>query len=130
MEGILVCKEARPGLEVIVGVTEDKVFGPTIMFGLGGIFAETIKDTSFRVVPLTSEDAEELVHEIRGSTVLEGARGRSVYDTKSLIDLILTVSRLVVDHPEIKELDLNPVRLFNRGLEVLDVRLFLEKGVD
>lgn len=125
VEGIMVCKQAPPGLEVIVGMTHDRVFGPTVMFGLGGIFTEILRDTAFRTVPLSPEEAGEMIREIRGYPVLAGTRGQPGYDTKALAVLIHTVAKMVVDHPEIKELDLNPVRLFHHGLKVLDVALFL-----
>jgi acyl-CoA synthetase (NDP forming) len=129
IKGLMVCKEAPPGLEVIVGAIDDSIFGPTIMFGLGGIFAEVYRDVAFRVAPLSSQDAEEMIKEIGGYPLLEGARGQSGYDIQLLIDLILRISQVVTERPDIKELDLNPVRLFKKGLIVLDVRMFVEDRV-
>ena len=114
---------AGVGPEVIVGALDDAMFGPTVMFGLGGIFAEVLRDVTFRVVPLERRDAQEMIREIQGWPLLEGTRGQSGYDVEALIDLLLAVSRLVVERPEIEELDLNPVRLFERGLMALDVRI-------
>jgi len=127
VEGLLVCRQAPKGLEVIVGVLEDPVFGATIMFGMGGIFTEVLRDVSFRVAPLDRYDAEEMIREIRGYALLTGVRGHPGYDIEALIELMLAVSQLVIDRPDIKELDLNPVRLFEKGLIILDVRI-MEKG--
>jgi acyl-CoA synthetase (NDP forming) len=123
IEGVLVCKQAPEGLELIVGALDDATFGPTVMFGLGGVFTETIKDVSFRVAPLERRDAEEMLREIKGFALMEGARGRARYGVDAVTELLLSVSQLVMDHREIKELDLNPVRLFEQGLMVLDVRI-------
>ena len=127
IEGVLVCQQASDGLEAIVGALEDPVFGATIMFGLGGVFAEVLKDVAFRIAPLERIDAQEMVSEIKGYPVLIGARGQPACDVDQLIDLLMAVSRLVTENPNIKELDLNPVRLYERGLMVLDVRV-IEKG--
>jgi len=127
VEGALVCKQAPGGLEVIVGAVDDATFGPTVMFGLGGIFTEVLKDVSFRVAPLERRDAEEMIEEIQGYPLLSGARGQLGCDVNAVAQLLLSVSRLVTDHEEIKELDLNPVRVYEKGLLVLDARV-LEKG--
>jgi len=126
--GVLVCKQAPDGLEVIVGGLDDATFGPTVIFGLGGIFAEALEDVSFRIAPLERRDAEEMVEEIQGYPLLTGARGQASYDLDATIDLLLSVSRLLIDHQEIKELDLNPVRLYHKGLLVLDARMMEKKG--
>lgn len=125
IQGMLVCRHAPPGLEVIVGALEDALFGPTVMFGLGGVFVEVLKDVSFRVAPLERTDAEEMIREIQGYPLLEGVRGRKGCDIDALIDLLLSVSRMVIERPDISELDLNPVRVFERGLLVLDVRMLI-----
>jgi len=127
IEGILVCKQAPKGLDVIVGGLEDPVFGSAIMFGLGGIFTEVMQDVSFRLVPLSREDAQGMITEIRGYPLLSGARGQARYDLDQLTELLLSVSRMIADHPDIRELDLNPVRLFDKGLMALDVRA-MQKG--
>jgi acyl-CoA synthetase (NDP forming) len=121
--GVLVCKQAGNGVEAIVGAVEDPVFGPTLMFGLGGIFTELLRDVSFRIAPIERLDAEEMVKEIKGYPLLTGMRGQPGCDVNRLIDLLMAVSKMVTDKTEIRELDLNPVRLFERGLMVLDVRL-------
>ena len=128
IEGALVCQEAPGGLELIVGALEDATFGPTVMVGMGGIFTEVLRDVSFRVAPLERRDAEEMMKEIRGYPLLKGARGQAPLDVSSLAGLLLSVSRLVTEHREIKELDLNPVRLYEDGLLVLDARMILKTG--
>ena len=126
IEGILVCKQAPKGFDVIVGGLEDLVFGSAIMFGLGGIFTEVMQDVSFRLVPLSREDAQGMITEIRGYPLLSGARGQTRFDIDRLAELLLSVSRLIADHPDIRELDLNPIRLFDKGLMALDVRVMKE----
>lgn len=127
IEGVLVCRQAPEGLEAIVGGLQDPVFGPTVMFGLGGIFAEVFKDVTFRVAPLKPIDAEEMIAEIKGYPLLEGVRGQPRRDLEALAGLLLAVSRLLTERPELKELDLNPVRLYPKGLLALDVRIIEKK---
>lgn len=98
----------KSGREVIIGVTQDPAFGPLIMFGLGGIYVETLKDVSFRIHPITDVDAVEMIDSIRGRVLLEGVRGEKAVHKESLIDALLRVSQLITDFPEIKELDINP----------------------
>jgi acyl-CoA synthetase (NDP forming) len=123
IEAVLVCKQAPPGLEVIIGALEDPCFGPTVMFGLGGIFAEVLRDVVFRLAPLRRLDALEMIHEVKGYPLIAGLRGQKPCDEEALVELLLAVSKLVIEHPEIKELDLNPVRLYERSLSVLDARV-------
>jgi acyl-CoA synthetase (NDP forming) len=128
IEGVLVCRQAPPGLEVIVGALDDATFGQTVMLGLGGVFTEVLDDVTLRVAPLERRDAEEMIREIKGHALVAGVRGQPRYDVSALADLLQAVSQMVTDRPEIKELDLNPVRLFEHGLMVLDVRLLEEVG--
>jgi acyl-CoA synthetase (NDP forming) len=128
IEGILVCKQAPAGAEVIIGGLIDPTFGQTIMFGLGGIFTEVLKDVSFRIAPLERRDAEEMIREIQGYPLLSGVRGQAACDLEALVDLLLSVSRMVMEHPEIRELDLNPVRLYEKGLLVLDARILWKQN--
>lgn len=123
IKGVLVCRQADEGLEVIVGAHHDAVFGPTIMFGLGGIFAEVLNDVTFRIAPLKRIDAEEMIREIKHFALLTGIRGQGARDLSALSKLIMAVSQCVTKEPEIKELDLNPVRLYERGLMAVDVRI-------
>ena len=128
IHGISVQKMARPGIEVIIGMSKDVQFGPVLMFGLGGVLVEILKDVSFRVVPLEGRDAREMVREIKGYPLLEGYRGEEPADVSALEELILRVSRFVEQTPEIKELDLNPVFAYSKGAAVVDARVILEKS--
>ena len=121
--GALVAAMAPPGQEIIIGVTRDLQFGHAVMFGLGGIMVEVMKDVSFRIVPLTGKDAAEMVAEIRGARVLQGIRGRKPSDVQAVCDLLLRVSDLVARHPGIEEMDLNPVIVHEKGLTVADSRV-------
>jgi acetate---CoA ligase (ADP-forming) len=109
MEGVLVQPMASGGVEVMVGVTTDPLFGPLIAFGLGGIHVEILGDVRFRVTPVTDRDAREMVREIRGYRLLEGYQGHPPADVKTLEDVLRCVSRLVEEIPAITELDLNPI---------------------
>lgn len=125
--GALVCRQAEPGLEVIVGALQDPVFGPTLMFGLGGIFTEILNDVSFRIIPVEYIDVEEMIREIKGYPVLGGVRGEKPRDINALADILLNVSRLMSERPEVGELDLNPVRLYEKGAMALDARISVVK---
>jgi len=127
IESMLVCEQAPPGLEVIVGALQDALFGSTIMFGLGGVFTEVLRDVSFRVAPLKKQDATEMIREIRGFPLLAGTRGHTACDLDALADLLLAVSEMVVSQPDIHELDLNPVRVYAEGVAVLDARVLVER---
>jgi len=126
IDGVSVQKMARPGTEVIVGMTKDAQFGPVLMFGLGGILVELLKDVSFRIVPFEREDAREMIREIKGYPILEGFRGREPADVSILEEILLKISRFVDDHPEIKELDLNPIFAYRDGAIAVDARIILE----
>jgi acetate---CoA ligase (ADP-forming) len=121
--GVSVQKMAVPGVEAIIGVTRDESFGPVLMFGLGGIFAEVLKDVTFRILPVTGQDVDEMIREIKGYPLLAGYRGKSV-DLAALKKLLLGISELVIAFPEIRELDLNPVFLYEHGSMVVDARMF------
>jgi len=123
IEGVLVCRQAPPGLEVIVGALDDPMFGPTIMFGMGGIFAELLRDVVFRIAPLRRSDAQDMIREVKGYPLIAGLRGQKACDEEALVSLLLAVSQLVTENREINELDLNPVRLYEQGLLVLDARV-------
>ena len=123
--GVSVQKMAKTGLEAILGVTRDPNFGPVIMFGLGGIFVEIIRDVTFRILPITRNDAEEMLESIRGARLLNGYRGMHI-DKDALVDLILKVAALVAAYPEIREVDLNPIFLYEKGNVVVDARMFID----
>ena len=126
IQGISVQKMARPGVEVIIGMTKDAQFGPVLMFGLGGILVEVLKDVSFRIVPLTKRDASEMIKEIKGYPLLEGYRGQEPADVPFLEGLVVKVSDFVDKNPEIKELDLNPIFAYKDGAVAVDARVILE----
>jgi len=121
--GALVCAMAPAGHEVIVGVTKDPQFGHAVMFGLGGIFVEVMKDVSFRVAPLSEKDAVEMIREVRGYRALTGLRGKPSGDIDALRGLLLQLSAFLASHPEIEEMDLNPVIVHARGLSIADARV-------
>jgi acyl-CoA synthetase (NDP forming) len=127
MDGVTVQHMVKEGIEAIVGVTLDPSFGPLIMFGMGGIYAELMKDVAVRLHPLTDLDAKELVKSIKMAKMFEGFRGASPSDTESLEDLILRLSALVEDIPQIAELDFNPVKVMPRGegYWIVDARVML-----
>ena len=121
IHGVLVQEMAGDGLEVIIGTTRDPVFGHVVMFGLGGIFVEALKDVSLRVAPVSRGDAKEMIREIRGYSMLQGMRGRPPVDFQALTDVILRVSKLVSDYGDaIEELDINPLLVFEKGVKALD----------
>jgi len=129
VHGISVQPMAKPGVEVIIGMTKDAQFGPVLMFGLGGILVEILKDVSFRIVPLEKKDAKEMIRDIKGYPVLEGYRGQPPSDVAALENMIMKVSAFVEKNPEIKELDLNPVFAYNKGAVAVDARVVLEPDV-
>ena len=124
--GVLVQEMAPSSTEIIVGSIKDPQFGPTIMFGLGGIFVELLKDVTFKVAPITAQEAAEMVVDVRAYPLLNGYRNTPAADVKAIVDLLLSVSKLVVEHPEIKELDLNPVMAYAHGTKTVDARIILE----
>lgn len=126
--GVLVQKMAPAGEEVILGMTRYPVFGPLLMFGLGGVFVEVFKDVDFRVAPIGRNEARRMIRGIRGYDLLKGVRGRPEADTGVLERYLVSLSNLVLDHPEIKELDMNPVMVHPKGsgATVADVRVILE----
>lgn len=127
IQGVSVQTMARPGVEVIIGMTKDAQFGPVLMFGLGGIFVEIMKDVSFRIVPLVKQDAAEMIKEIKGYPLLEGYRGQEPANLTKLEDMLLKVSDFVERNPRIKELDLNPVFANRDGAVAVDARIVLEE---
>jgi len=125
IDGVSVQKMARPSIEVIMGMTQDAQFGPVLMFGLGGIFVEVLKDVSFRLVPITPRDARQMIQEIKGRPLLEGYRGQEPADVEALEKLLLKLSAFVEAHPEIAELDLNPIFAYKDGALAVDARIVL-----
>jgi len=125
IDGVSVQKMARPGIEVIMGMSQDAQFGPVLMFGLGGVLVEVLKDVSFRLVPITPRDARQMVQEIKGRPLLEGYRGQEPADVAALEKLLLRLSDFIEAHPEIAELDLNPIFAYKDGALAVDARVIL-----
>jgi len=125
ISGVIVYPMVPQGTEIIIGIMQDPHFGPVIMFGLGGIFVEVLKDISFRVLPIEERDAEEMISEIKGYKILKGIRGEAPKDIQAIKDLLLKISQLTLENPEISEIDLNPVFVFEKGLQVIDARMIL-----
>jgi len=126
IHGVAVQKMAKPGVEVIMGMFKDAQFGPVLMFGLGGVFVEVLKDVAFRIVPLYKRDASQMIREIKGFPVLEGYRGMEPANIPVLEDMLLKLSVFVDKTPEIKELDLNPIFAYADGAIAVDARIILE----
>jgi len=124
--GVLVQEMAPSSTEVIVGAIKDPQFGPALMFGLGGIFVEVLKDVTFRVAPITEDEACEMITEVKAYPLLKGYRGQPPADTEAIVQILLKTSRLVMEHQEIKELDLNPIMVYEKGAKTVDARIILE----
>ncbi|RLB59539.1 MAG: CoA-binding protein, partial [Deltaproteobacteria bacterium] len=120
---VLVNKMAPPGLEVIVGMNRDPQFGPVILFGLGGIMVEIFQDVTLGFLPLTRDDALVMIREVKGYKLLSGYRGQPKVDEQALADCILSVAKMAETHPEIIEIDLNPVLAYPDGILVVDARI-------
>jgi len=123
--GVLLSPMVLPGQECIIGMIRDQQFGPVIMFGLGGIFVEVLKDVAFRVAPLAQEDIDDMVREIKGYPVLEGIRGENRKDIEALKSTLAKLSQIAIDNPEIQEVDLNPVIVHEKGASIVDSRIII-----
>ncbi len=128
IRGVIVSPMADKGVEVIIGTKIDDQFGPIIMYGLGGIMVEIIKDVSFRVLPISRLSARKMIEGTRSSPILDGVRGNPPCDKKALVNLLLICSELIESYPEIREMDLNPVILHETGLDVVDARILLHRS--
>jgi acyl-CoA synthetase (NDP forming) len=126
IDGVLVQEMAPQSTEVIVGAIKDPQFGQTLMFGLGGIFVELLKDVTFRIAPITQQDAEEMITEVKAYPLLRGYRNTPPTDINAIVKILLNTSKLIMDYPEIKELDLNPVMAYEKGAKIVDARIILE----
>jgi len=125
ISGVIAYTMVPQATEIIIGMMKDPHFGPVIMFGLGGIFVEVLKDVSFRILPIEEKDAHEMITEIKGYKILKGIRGEPPKDIKAINDLLMKISQISMENPEIKEIDLNPVFIFEKGLQVIDARIIL-----
>lgn len=128
VDGLIVQPMATPGVEVIMGMSKDATFGPVLMFGLGGVLVEVLNDVAFRIVPLERRDAAEMIRDIQGFPVLAGYRGAPPTDLQALQDMLLRLSAFVVETPEVKEIDLNPVYAYAQGALAVDARVVLEEA--
>ena len=128
IKGVLVSPMVEQGLEVIIGTKLDDQFGPIVMFGIGGIMVETLKDVSFRVLPISPTSARKMIDEIRSAPILNGVRGQHPYDKRSLSRLLVLCSEIIEAYPEIQELDLNPIMVYENGARIVDARIILKEG--
>ena len=127
IRGVLIAPMAQKGLEIIIGTKEDEQFGPVIMYGLGGIMVEIMKDVTFWVLPVSPTACKKMLGDTHSSVLLDGVRGQKGYDKKTLRKLLSMCSELIESYPEIEEMDLNPVLLYEQGLDVVDARIILKK---
>ncbi len=123
LDGVVVSAMASPGLELILGLNRDAQFGPMVMFGLGGITVELFRDVSLRLLPIDRDDALEMIHEIKAAPLLKGYRGQQRIDVEALVDALLNLAQIAEDHPDIVEIDLNPVFAYPEGIVVVDARI-------
>lgn len=125
--GVFISDFADTGTEIIVGVTKDPQFGHALMVGLGGIFVEVLKDVSFRLIPFTEVDAREMLCELKAYKILEGVRGEAPRDVDALVNVMLAVSKMIEENPEITELDCNPTFVYEKGKGalVVDARILI-----
>ncbi len=125
IEGVMLYEMVTGGKEIILGVSYDRTFGHMVMFGLGGIYVEILKDVSFRIIPVSEQEAYEMINEIKASRILDGVRGEKPYDKMDIVNCIRKLSRLVEDFPFIKEVDINPYLVMNNGGIGLDARIII-----
>lgn len=123
IDGITVQRMANPGIEVVAGLARDRTFGPVVMFGLGGVFVELLNDVAFRVVPLRPKDARAMIRDIRGVAMLQGYRGAPPVDVGALEEILLKLSTLAEQRPDISEIDLNPILAYPDGALAVDARV-------
>jgi len=127
IEGVSVQPMARPGTEIIMGMIKDASFGPVLMFGLGGVLVEVLKDVAFRIVPIEKSDAVAMMDEIQGKKLLDGYRGKEPADKERLQKMLVQLSEFVDAHPDIEEIDMNPVFAYSDGAMVVDARIILSQ---
>lgn len=130
LRGVMLSPMAELGLEMIIGTKIDDQFGPVIMFGLGGVMVEVLKDVAFRVLPISQRSARKMIEDIRSAPILKGFRGRPPYDTNTLRRLLLICSEIMEAYPDISEMDLNPVIVYEKGARIVDARIILKEAVD
>jgi acyl-CoA synthetase (NDP forming) len=125
--GVLIQRMAPSSTEIIVGALKDPQFGQTLMFGIGGIFVEVLKDVTFRIAPIVEKDAKEMIKEIKAYPILKGYRNTPPADEGAIVNILLNVSKLIMEYPEINQMDLNPIMVYENGASVVDARIILEK---
>ncbi|MGH7988148.1 MAG: acetate--CoA ligase family protein [Candidatus Binataceae bacterium] len=128
-EGVAVQPMAAPGVELIAGITRDDRYGPLVIVGLGGIFVEVLKDTALRLAPIDAAQARAMLEELRGAPLLAGVRGARPVDLDALVAMLIRLSEFAARHGEVREMDLNPVVAYEKGLRVLDARVLFEEAV-
>lgn len=127
IRGVIVAPMAPEGVEIIIGTKIDDQFGPVIMYGLGGVMVEILKDVSFRVLPISRISAKKMIDETKSAPILKGVRGHASYDRNALVRLLLTCSDIIEAYPEIAEMDLNPVIVHEKGISIVDARMILKR---
>jgi acetyltransferase len=127
INGVMLYEMIKGGKEVIVGVSYDRTFGHMIMFGLGGIYVEVLKDVAFRIAPVSRAEAASMIGDIRTAALLKGTRGERPADMEAIIDAIAGVSSIIGDFPSIRELDINPLVVMTSGAFALDARIIFEQ---
>ena len=125
LDGVLVQHMAPPGIEIIVGGLRDPQFGPVVMFGLGGIFTEVLKDVTFRLAPIDEREAREMIREIRGYRVLAGFRGQPPADEEAVASTLVRISVIMNENESIAQIDLNPIMVYGSGCSIVDARILL-----
>jgi acetyltransferase len=132
IDGVLVQKMALPGTETILGMNRYPIFGPLLMFGLGGIYVEVFEDVVFRLAPIGRNEARRMIHEIKGFKLFEGFRGRPKADLEVIEKAMVSLSDMVMNHPEISEMDINPLMIHEqgKGATVADCRIILKEATD
>ena len=125
IHGVLI-QEMAAGREIIIGSIKDAQFGPTIMFGIGGVLVEVMRDVAFRVVPISKFDAAEMIHEVKGYKILQQFRGQKPINENTILNILLKVSQLISENPQIKELDINPLFVNEKEAKAADARIILE----
>ncbi len=128
LDGVMVQKQGS-GLEVIVGMLRDLQFGPVLMFGLGGVFVEAMKDVTFRLIPIETADAKDMMEELKGYNVLRNPRSGSL-DIPAVENLLMDISTFIAHHPEVQEMDLNPVFVSSHGVQICDARIKVRSNKD
>jgi acetyltransferase len=128
IDGVYLQRQVDEGVETIIGASRHEGFGPIIVFGLGGVFTEILQDVAFAMAPVSHAEARDMIGKLRGRAILAGARGKDAVDTDLIIDAIVRVSTLLVDFPQIRELDINPFTVSSSGGIAVDARAVLGSG--